>query len=316
MFGIKRHRLPIAVVALALGTYAMPLQAATNLLANPGFDSSLAGWNNLYGGPASWSSVDANANPASGSALITNNANPSNGGSQMVLSQCIVAAKSTTYDFGGQIRVASGQPADTRGYVYVAAFSSGNCEGNAETSQWTAPATTTAFATYSKSITTTGTTSSLYLELGVYKPNGVTASASAYFDNMYLQVGALVVGRPIDHLLSGAWFNAATPGQGFFFDIVPSMNLFFGGWYAWTGIPGQYDWVTVQGAYSGNAATVPIYRTTGGIFNNPAPVNTVQVGTATFTFASCTQGQLAFAFTGGPSGNIALLRLTPAPPGC
>ncbi|MCC7326281.1 MAG: hypothetical protein IT521_05705 [Burkholderiales bacterium] len=156
------------------------------------------------------------------------------------------------------------------------------------------------------------------MSFGVYKPDGVTADASAYFDNLYVHAGMPVGGHAINHLLSGAWFDPATSGQGFFFDIVSSTKLFFGSWFTWTAVAGQYDWVTFQGNYSGKSdtATVPIYRSSGGMFNNPAPVTTVAVGTATFTFHSCTQGQLAFAFSGGPSGSIPLTRLTPPPPGC
>ena len=67
---------------------------------------------------------------------------------------------------------------------------------------------------------------------------------------------------------------------------------------------------------------MPIYQTTGGIFDTNTPANqaTVQVGTATVTFASCQSATLTYAFTGGTnaglSGTIALSRIGPVAPGC
>ena len=114
--------------------------------------------------------------------------------------------------------------------------------------------------------------------------------------------------------LSGAWYNVDTPGQGFAFDISPQLNLFFGGWFTWTGTAGEYDWLTVQGGFSGNTATLPIFRTSGGQFNDSRPVETVEVGTAEFVFSSRTQGQVTIEFTGsGTRTVIPLQRGTPPP---
>jgi len=115
--------------------------------------------------------------------------------------------------------------------------------------------------------------------------------------------------------LSGSWFNPDTTGQGFFFDISPELNLFFGGWYTWTDTAGEYDWVTVQGEFSGNVATVPIYRTTGGVFNDPQAVETTAVGVAEFVFSSRTEGQVTIEFDGtGTKTVIPLQRVTPSTP--
>lgn len=67
---------------------------------------------------------------------------------------------------------------------------------------------------------------------------------------------------------------------------------------------------------------MPIYQTTGGIFdtNTPASQSTIQVGTATVTFASCASATLMYAFTSGTnsglSGTIALTRVGPVATGC
>ena len=77
------------------------------------------------------------------------------------------------------------------------------------------------------------------------------------------------------------------------------------------------DWMTVQGGYSGNMAMVPIYRSSGGAFNNAAPVTSEAIGLAEFTFDSCTSGQVRVEFVGNPNPIIIpLQRITPAFPGC
>lgn len=119
----------------------------------------------------------------------------------------------------------------------------------------------------------------------------------------------------INENLSGTWYNPETPGQGFFFDVSPELNLFFGGFFTWTSTPGEKDWFTVQGEYSGDAAAVPIYQTTGGVFNGPQEVQTVPIGTAEFVFSSRTKGQVTIEFDNAATPVvIPLERLLPSPP--
>jgi len=65
-----------------------------------------------------------------------------------------------------------------------------------------------------------------------------------------------------------------------------------------------------------------LYETTGGVFDQPTtpPPQTVPVGTATVTFASCAAAQIDFRFTSGSSagmtGTIPLVRIGPVPAGC
>jgi hypothetical protein len=83
--------------------------------------------------------------------------------------------------------------------------------------------------------------------------------------------------------------------------------------FAPTGGAEKRRWYTFGGNIAGGAssATVPIYQNTGGNFN-AAPITSGQVvGSATITFSSRTEGQLAYTFTDGSgrSGSIALTRL-------
>ncbi|TMG97802.1 MAG: intradiol ring-cleavage dioxygenase [Betaproteobacteria bacterium] len=132
-----------------------------------------------------------------------------------------------------------------------------------------------------------------------------------------------------DFALSGNWYDAATSGQGFFFELNPNSPVLFFAWYTYApngqsaGAAGQ-RWYTGQTTYQAGTRTftLPVYQTTGGIFdtNTPASQSTVQVGTATVTFASCASASLMYAFTSGTnsglSGTIALTRVGPAAMGC
>jgi hypothetical protein len=132
-----------------------------------------------------------------------------------------------------------------------------------------------------------------------------------------------------DFALSGNWFDAATSGQGFLFEVNPLVPVFFFAWYTYApagqaaGAAGQ-RWFTGQAGYTPGSRSIPLtlYETTGGLFDQPTnpPAATVPVGTSTVTFTSCTSAQLQFNFTGGSnagkSGTIALVRVGPVPPGC
>ena len=133
-----------------------------------------------------------------------------------------------------------------------------------------------------------------------------------------------------DFALSGNWFDATTAGQGIVVDVNPLSPAVFLTWYTYapTGqslaAAGQRWFVGLLKPYTvgSRTFTLPLFETTGGIFDqatNPAPAS-VPVGTATVTLASCTAGQLNYTFTSGSStgksGTIALARVGPVPPGC
>ncbi len=131
-------------------------------------------------------------------------------------------------------------------------------------------------------------------------------------------------------LLSGAWYNQPTSGQGFFVDINPKINLFFGAWYTYApngasiGGGASQRWYTIQdnGFSPGTVSKsgLNIYETTGGVFNSGKVSAGPPVGTATVTFSSCTALNISYNFTGGTnagkSGSVALTRVVGAPTGC
>jgi hypothetical protein len=132
--------------------------------------------------------------------------------------------------------------------------------------------------------------------------------------------------------LSGLWYNPATAGQGFFFDVNPNTPKFFGAWYTYapngadTGGPGSQRWYTLQldnfAPATRTFQDVAIFQTTGGSFDRPPTGSLVspRVGTATVQFDSCTGATVTYSFSDGSSaglaGTIALSRIGPPPASC
>ena len=122
----------------------------------------------------------------------------------------------------------------------------------------------------------------------------------------------------INQGISGAWFNPATSGQGVLFDIDPANTFLFGAIFTYEvsdarklGAP-EHRWLTLQGNYQGNQAQIPIFVTSGGIFDQPVATSTVPIGNATVTFDSCTSGTIAYALTDPPlTGTIPIVRVIP-----
>ena len=126
---------------------------------------------------------------------------------------------------------------------------------------------------------------------------------------------------PSDFGLSGAWYNVDTGGQGFLIEVNPTDAQVFVGWYTYAlagegqGESGQ-RWFSAQSAYTVGSTSMDltVFASTGGTFDSDATaVTTVEVGTATITFTSCTTATLDYTFTSGDlmgqSGTIALSRL-------
>jgi hypothetical protein len=133
-----------------------------------------------------------------------------------------------------------------------------------------------------------------------------------------------------DFSLSGNWYDPMTSGQGFTVELNPTNGVFFLTWYTYmpggagAGAAGQRWYTGLVGdvAPGTRSLSIPIYETTGGLFD--APTNpgqkTVTVGNGTWTFQSCSSATLTYAFDGGSSngasGTIALSRVGPVPRGC
>ncbi len=113
---------------------------------------------------------------------------------------------------------------------------------------------------------------------------------------------------------AGAWFNSDTSGQGQFIDVVSREQLIFLSWFTFTGAasdhPFEQQWFTAQGKYSGDTATLDLFETLGGKFDDPQEVTTTQVGEVTLSFSDCDQGQMTYSFDeGNLQGEFPLIRV-------
>ena len=113
-------------------------------------------------------------------------------------------------------------------------------------------------------------------------------------------------------------------------EVNSSVPYVFFAWYTYApngqqiGGAASQRWYTGQGAYQvgTRSITVPLFQTTGGIFDVPSTpaAATAAVGNATIIFHDCANASLNYTFTGGSneglSGTIALTRVGPAPAGC
>ena len=106
--------------------------------------------------------------------------------------------------------------------------------------------------------------------------------------------------------LNDAWFNPETPGQGFFIIVLPHLKQVFMAWFtydterppedviAFLGEPG-HRWITAQGTYEGNVATLTVYVTSGGVFDSSLPVTvTTPDGEIILEFDTCNSGTVTF----------------------
>lgn len=121
----------------------------------------------------------------------------------------------------------------------------------------------------------------------------------------------------IGEFLDGVWYNPATPGQGFFLDVLGAQRQLFVGWFTFAeasinqvGSPDQ-RWLTAQGPYAGARATLRATHTRGGAFNLPQPVSSEDVGSLELVFNDCNHGSASFALAGGQTGSIPIERVVP-----
>lgn len=115
---------------------------------------------------------------------------------------------------------------------------------------------------------------------------------------------------------SGAWFNSETSGQGLLLDVEPRDQYIFLAWFTYTdgesAHPGEQHWFTAQGSYSTNTATLPVYQTLGGRFDEPQAVSPEVVGELTLKFDNCNEGTVSYTIDPWEKqGSFTIQRLIP-----
>ena len=146
-------------------------------------------------------------------------------------------------------------------------------------------------------------------------------------DGIYLVSDGDVVpeGISINPGMNDAWFYPATDGQGMLVSVFDGTDVMFVAWFtydverppedamAMLGEPG-HRWLTAQGTFEGNTATLEISQTVGGVFDssNPAPSDAEKIGTMTIKWSSCSAALVTYAIDSPPlSGEFPIQRVVP-----
>jgi plastocyanin len=124
--------------------------------------------------------------------------------------------------------------------------------------------------------------------------------------------------------LSDAWYFPETGGQGFFIIVWEDIQQVFLSWFTYDterppqdvaailGEPG-HRWLTAQGSYQGDTASLDVNLTAGGVFDAaqpPAVTDPAPVGTITIAWAGCNEGILSYDLPGpGVAGEIPIERI-------
>jgi hypothetical protein len=129
----------------------------------------------------------------------------------------------------------------------------------------------------------------------------------------------------ISNGLNDAWFNPETIGQGLLITVFPNIEQMFLAWFTFDterppedvmailGEPG-HRWLTAQGPYAGDTATLTLYVTEGGVFDSAEPVAETDPngdGTMTLEFADCKSGLVNYRIDSlDISGSFPIERIT------
>ena len=127
--------------------------------------------------------------------------------------------------------------------------------------------------------------------------------------------------------LNDAWYNPLTDGQGFFINVFPEVEAMFVGWFTFETVdrPGMspiadlgapyHRWLTAIGGWSGNVATLDVFKTEGGVFDDPTTVDVSDAesyGTLSIEFHDCSTATVSYdLFAIGEAGEIPIQRIVP-----
>ena len=122
--------------------------------------------------------------------------------------------------------------------------------------------------------------------------------------------------------MTDAWFDPLTDGQGMLIVVWEDIKFVFMAWFTFDterppddvlailGEPGQ-RWLTAQGPYDGDTATLDLFVSSGGTFDSEdPPVTTEPYGTVTIKWTSCNAGILTYNIPSlGLMGEIPIERI-------
>ncbi len=159
-----------------------------------------------------------------------------------------------------------------------------------------------------------------FTETGLVRSDS-TATPKPAFDIFKAGIGSLSE-LVINPGLNDAWYNPATSGQGFFISVLPDAERAFVGWFTFETMlpPGtatvgatEHRWLTAFGPWEGSVATLDVFLTKGGIFDDPGAVDVSaeeSYGSMTIDFHDCSNATLTYdLFAVGLSGTIPIRRI-------
>ncbi len=303
------HKLLSAILLVGISVSA---QAQDNLLDNPGFATDFTGWDQYPGRIGEWSSEDADGSGSSGSALLGNEGT-SDGVVPLVLNQCLPVQAGQEYQFGGDVRVPAGQPSGTAAYIFAYPYTNSDCAGALGTFKNTGSSSGD-WVSRQSTITTGAGVQAILFAIGVFKPNGETADAEAYFDNLFLlgEDGGVFQVNPS---MAASWYNPDESGHGIMIHLLDADTA----WMCWFTFDdmGNRSWICALGTINGDTITFDeAFTVEGGVFPpdfDPGLIEEVPWGSITVVFTGCNSGSMSWTTSemGFSSGSMPIARLTP-----
>ena len=130
----------ISVICAAVASLAAETAMAQNQVSNSNFDTVIPPWSGTAP-DVTWSSVDFQGSPSSGSALLTN---PHGAGGEIHMNQCAGGVTGgATYHLGGRVFIPGGQTTTGNAEVSVVWYLGSSCAIGTEISEVSGGTTTT-----------------------------------------------------------------------------------------------------------------------------------------------------------------------------
>ncbi len=139
---------------------------------------------------------------------------------------------------------------------------------------------------------------------------------SGMYGTVIVRAGSGTAPIPLGGYMSGGWYDPASSGQGFLMDFTSTSSTLVAIWFTFAPDGSGPYWIYAQGPYDNTKSTVtiPAILLTGTAFPpnfDKDDVVKTPWGTMTFSFSSCSAGQVSWTSTlpGYGSGSMPLTRL-------
>ncbi len=121
----------------------------------------------------------------------------------------------------------------------------------------------------------------------------------------------------IDDAIGGFWQLDGLDGHGLVFEVAHNRRELLAGWFTFDPADPRGAaaprWFTAVGPYHAERAALQVYRTDGGTFERPTPVQSDPVGELDIEFQHCNAASIRYRLHDGRRGIANLSRLLPLP---